>query len=102
LFVGVPGRRGARRPDGTFAEAPFAVPPSGADPPAAALADGEDGPEVDLRSGTASPRCWTVSIVSWASERPNEGTAVAPQGQPITATRAVSRPSRHHSRPGPQ
>jgi hypothetical protein len=35
-LVGVPGRRGARRPDGTFAEALFAVPPSGAGPPAAA------------------------------------------------------------------
>jgi hypothetical protein len=34
--VGVPGRRGARRPTGTFAEALLAVPPSGADPPAAA------------------------------------------------------------------
>jgi hypothetical protein len=35
-LVGVPGRRGVRRPDGTFAEALFAVPPSGAGPPAAA------------------------------------------------------------------
>jgi len=35
--MGVLERRGARRPDGTFAEALLAVPPSGADPPAAAL-----------------------------------------------------------------
>jgi hypothetical protein len=34
--VGVLGRRGARRPTGTFAEALLAVPPSGADPSAAA------------------------------------------------------------------
>jgi hypothetical protein len=35
-LVGVLERRGARRPRGTFAEALLAVPPSGADPPAAA------------------------------------------------------------------
>ena len=34
--VGVLGVAGARRPDGTFAEALSAVPPSGAGPPAAA------------------------------------------------------------------
>ena len=42
-------------PDGTFAEALFAVPPSGAGPPAVASVGVEDGPEVDLRSGTTSP-----------------------------------------------
>jgi hypothetical protein len=35
FFGGRAGRRGARRPDGTFAEALSAVPPSGAGPPAA-------------------------------------------------------------------
>ena len=54
-LVGVLERRGARRPDGTFAEALFAVPPSGAGPPAAALTVAEDGPEVDLGSRTTSP-----------------------------------------------
>jgi hypothetical protein len=34
-LVGVPGRRGVRRPDGTFTEALLAVPPSGAGLPAA-------------------------------------------------------------------
>jgi hypothetical protein len=45
--MGVLERRGARRPRGTFAEALLAVPPSGADPPAAAL--GHRG-QVVLRS----------------------------------------------------
>ena len=45
--MGVLERRGARRPRGTFAEALLSVPPSGADPPAAA--PGRHG-QVALRS----------------------------------------------------
>jgi hypothetical protein len=81
---GRPGRRGARRPDGTFAEALFAVPPFGAGPPAAALIDVEDGPKVDLRSGTASYQCYAFSIASTVERAANGGAATAPQGQPST------------------
>jgi len=46
-LVGVLGRRGARWPRGTFAEALHAVPPSGAGPPAAASGSWPDPPRAD-------------------------------------------------------
>jgi hypothetical protein len=59
--VGVLGRRGARRPDGTFAEALLAVPPFWAGPPAAAPSRREEvvrgsplvEDDLDLRPGRA-------------------------------------------------
>jgi hypothetical protein len=50
--MGVLERRGARRPRGTFAETLLAVPPSGADPPAAAL---DHCGQVVPRARTTSP-----------------------------------------------
>jgi len=53
---GRPWRRGARRPDGTFAEALLAVPPSGAGPPAAAPGATDRSSSGRPGSGTTPPR----------------------------------------------
>jgi hypothetical protein len=52
-LAGVLERYRARRPDGTFAEALLAAPPSGAGPPAAVLPR-LIRPKVDLRVGQPS------------------------------------------------
>jgi hypothetical protein len=64
--VGVLGRRGARRPDGTFAEALLAVPPSGAGPPAAA-------PGAADRSSSGRPRSGTTRRESLTGETATAG-----------------------------
>ena len=58
-LIGVLGRRGARRPPGTFAEALRAVPPSGAGPRAAAASR----PQVVPRRGR-SRRCGPYSVTT--------------------------------------